>query len=176
MTDFHDDGSREGEVWVCMMSCFFFFFSFVQDTYFLHLIALFFLSIEKSLRGTCFLYLSPFLLFFIKPSFSNPTFFQGPPSIKCCRLANISLIFLALASSFIEWFCLCFIWNLISCLFHEVSKDFLSLLSVSTNLQQHRFYWKFCCSWVYFILFTGNWRTIFCILMVSQSVQSLSHA
>ena len=172
MTDFHDDGSREGEVWVCTMSL----FLFVQDTYFLHLIVSFFLSIEKSPRGICFLYLSPFLLFFIKPSFSNPTFFQGPPSIKCWRLANISLIFLALASSFIEWFCLCFIWNLISCLFHEVSTDFPSLLSVSTNLQQHHFYWKFCCSWVYFILFIGNWRTIFCILMVSQSVQSLSHA
>ena len=28
MTDFHDDGSREGEVWVCTMSL----FLFVQDT------------------------------------------------------------------------------------------------------------------------------------------------
>ena len=70
-------------------------FLFVQDPYFLHLIALFFPSTEKSPRGTGFLYLSFFLLFFIEPSFSNPTFFQGPPNIKCCELANISLIFLA---------------------------------------------------------------------------------
>ena len=109
-------------------------FLFVQDPYFLHLIALFFLSTEKSPRGTCFLYLSLFLLFFTEASFSNSTFFQGPPSIKYCELANISLTFLALASFFIERFCLCFIWNLISCPFHEVSSDFHSLHSVSTNL------------------------------------------
>ena len=66
-------------------------FLFVQGPYFLHLIALFFFSIEKSPRGTY----SLFILFFIESSFSNPTFFQGPPNIKCCELANISLIFLA---------------------------------------------------------------------------------